>query len=135
MKLLSVTLLIFVACTATEPTVDSEVPVAGETAAATSTPAPSSLSTDAPQNEHTVHVGSRFTPDSIAIPAGEAVRIHFTRGEDATCADQIVFPDLGVKKSLAANETITVDLPPQPAGSTLAFACGMDMMKGSVVAR
>lgn len=40
--------------------------------------------------------------------------------------------ELNMRKKIAANETVTFDLPSQQA-RTLNFACGMDMMKGTVV--
>lgn len=60
------------------------------------------------------------------------VRLHFQRTAEDTCADEVVFADLGIRQALPANQTTTLTLPPQPAG-TLAFACGMGMMKGKLV--
>jgi plastocyanin domain-containing protein len=80
----------------------------------------------------TIHVGSAFSPASITVPQGQPVRLAFHRTDEPTCADEVVFPDLKIRKKLAANATTIVELPPQQA-RTLSFACGMDMMKGTVV--
>jgi plastocyanin domain-containing protein len=43
----------------------------------------------------------------------------------------VVFPSLGVKRALPLNEPVTIEV--TPARGELAFACGMDMLKGTVV--
>ena len=63
-----------------------------------------------------------------AIP----VKLHFRGSDKPTCADEIVLPELNMRKKIAANETVTFDIPAQQA-RTLHFACGMNMMKGTVV--
>lgn len=83
-------------------------------------------------HEQTIQVGAAFTPASVTIPANQPVRVHFRRTDEATCAEEIVIPELNMRKKIAANETVTFDLPAQQA-RTLNFACGMDMMKGTVV--
>jgi plastocyanin domain-containing protein len=98
------------------------------------TPAPATttqVSSSAVQ-EHTIDVAGEFTPASVTLKAGQPARLHFRRGDKPTCADEIVIPALKVRKKIAANQTVTIDVPAQQA-RTLTFACGMDMMKGSLV--
>ena len=83
-------------------------------------------------HEQTIEVAGEFTPASIAIPGNTPMRLHFRRSDKPTCADEIVLPELNQRKKIAANETVTFELPPQPA-RTFTFACGMNMMKGTVV--
>lgn len=99
--------------------------------AAAAEPAPAQ-GTPTSAGEVTIHVGSRFSPASITVPQGQPVRLAFHRTNDSTCADEVVFPDLKMRKKLPANTTTVVELPPQPT-RTLNFACGMDMMKGTIV--
>jgi plastocyanin domain-containing protein len=82
--------------------------------------------------EHTIDVAAGFTPASVTLKAGQPARLHFHRGDAATCADEIVLPELNLRKKLDANQTVTFDLPAQKA-RTLNFACGMGMMKGTAV--
>lgn len=99
------------------------------------TPTPPTVSAErvaAATSEQTIQVGATFTPASVTIPANQAIRLHFRRTNEATCADEIVLPELNLRKKIAANETITFDLPAQQA-RTLNFACGMGMMKGTVI--
>lgn len=83
--------------------------------------------------EATVNVtGNGFSPATINVTKGEPVRIHFKRDDQPTCADEVVFADLNIRRKLPANATTTVEVTPQKEGS-LTFACGMNMLKGSVV--
>jgi len=115
-----------------------EQPVAEQTASAEQTAPPPAATTAAAEtssaaiHEQTIQVGAEFTPSSVTIPANQTVRLHFRRTGEATCAEEIVLPELNMRKKIAGNETVTFDLPPQQA-RTLTFACGMNMLKGSVV--
>lgn len=110
-----------------------------EQRAAEQTPPPPAAATSATAGtssgsayEQTIQVGAAFTPSSVTVPANQPVRLHFRRTDEATCADEIVFPELNLRKKVGANATVTFDLPAQKA-RTLTFACGMDMIKGTAV--
>ena len=121
--------LALVACGKESQTVEQPTAApAQETASASAT----SATTAQAASEHTIDVAGEFSPASVTIPANTAVRLHFRRSDKPTCADEIVLPELNQRKKIAANETVTFELPPQQA-RTLTFACGMNMMKGSVV--
>jgi plastocyanin domain-containing protein len=77
---------------------------------------------------------SGFTPATITIPAGQPVTIVVTRKTDQTCAKEIVFPAQGIRKALPLNEEVEIALPASPKGETQ-YVCGMDMLKGTVVAQ
>ena len=84
--------------------------------------------------EFTVKVtGGEYLPASITVPKGQAVRIKFLRVADPSCGSEVVVPSLKLKKALPLNKPVYVDLPAQKAGTKIAFTCGMDMMKGSIV--
>jgi plastocyanin domain-containing protein len=73
-----------------------------------------------------------FVPAELAVAQGKPIRLVMTRETDQTCARQVVFASLNLKKDLPLNEPVTIDLPAQPAGR-LAYACGMDMVHGALV--
>jgi RND family efflux transporter MFP subunit len=75
-----------------------------------------------------------FTPPEVNVPPNTPVRLRFTRKVEATCATEVVLPALKITRALPLGTPVIVDLPPQPAGR-LAFACGMDMYKGTVIVR
>lgn len=72
-----------------------------------------------------------FQPASTRVRAGEKLTLVVTRKTDKTCAKEIVISSLGIRQDLPLNQTVRIPLGPQPAG-TIAFACGMDMIKGDV---
>jgi hypothetical protein len=76
-----------------------------------------------------------FTPPSLKIPSGgpgSRGTVSFVRTTNDTCATEVVFPDLQLKKDLPLNQVVRVDLPTDTA-KTLSFQCGMGMYKGAVV--
>jgi plastocyanin domain-containing protein len=46
----------------------------------------------------------------------------------------VVFPSLGITRTLPLNQPIDVEFTPQK-GQTLAFTCGMKMFAGTIVAK
>ncbi len=75
--------------------------------------------------------GSGFHPEKVTAAAGQNVTLVFRRVTDATCAKQVVFKDLGIRKDLPLNEDVEVTVTAK--SPALTFACGMDMLRGSVV--
>ena len=73
-----------------------------------------------------------FDPASINAKKGEKLTLAFYRADAENCGDEIVFPKLKIKKKLPVGETVLVEINPTESGE-LAFACGMDMLKGKVL--
>ncbi len=76
----------------------------------------------------------RFEPDDVKVPAGKPVTLVFERMTDETCAKQVVL-------KMADGSKIERDLPlgkpvelaaTFPAAGKLGYACGMDMIKGTI---
>lgn len=72
-----------------------------------------------------------FEPAKIALRAGTPARLTFVRTTDKTCGTEIVFPSLRIKRTLPLNEPVYIDFSPAKTGE-IAFACGMNMLKGVV---
>jgi plastocyanin domain-containing protein len=79
-----------------------------------------------------VSVKGGYAPELITAKPGVPLRIHFHRQEDAPCSEEVVFPDFGVRRRLPAFATTVVELPARAEGS-YGFACGMDMLHGTLV--
>jgi len=77
---------------------------------------------------------SGFEPDTLALQAGKAVRITFTRTTDETCAKEVVMSDYGIRKVLPLNQPVTVEFVPRKSAAA-GFVCGMNMLKGTLVIR
>ena len=87
------------------------------------------------RRESSVEVGaSGYSPSEVAAAAGEEVRLVFTRTSDEGCGQQLVFPDMNIRRDLPLDEAVPVDIT-MPASGSVAFTCGMGMYRGSVVVR
>ena len=73
-----------------------------------------------------------FEPSRVALTPGAPARLTFVRTTDATCATEVVFPELKIRQPLPLHQPVTVELPARDAGE-VTFACGMDMVKGVAV--
>ena len=82
-----------------------------------------------------IEVGARgYDPSEISAIPGEALHLVFTRTSDEGCGQQLVFPDLDVRRDLPLDEPVAVDVT-TPATGRLGFTCGMGMYRGAVVVR
>ena len=73
-----------------------------------------------------------FNPQRLTLKAGVPARITFTRTSDKTCATAVVFPSLNIRRDLPLNQPVAIEFTPDKPGE-IAFACGMNMLRGSVV--
>ncbi len=74
-----------------------------------------------------------YTPARVSAPAGRPLTLAFTRDDSPNCGGEVVFPSLGIRAKLPANETVLVNLPALPEGE-IRFACGMGMYRGMILA-
>jgi plastocyanin domain-containing protein len=78
-----------------------------------------------------------FAPSSLTVPKGppgSMATISFVRTTDQTCATEVVFPDLDVKKELPLYLVVAVEIPGD-AARTMTFQCGMGMYKGALLVK
>lgn len=75
-----------------------------------------------------------YTPAAIEVQVGKPVELTFTRKSDKTCATEVVMPDYKIKAALPLNKPVKVKFTPKKAGS-IAFACGMGMFRGQIIAQ
>ena len=73
-----------------------------------------------------------FSPSAVDVKKGERLELVFTRTTDDTCATEVVFPELSVKKELPLKAPVSIAVPTGEA-RTLTFQCGMGMYKSKVV--
>jgi membrane fusion protein, heavy metal efflux system len=73
-----------------------------------------------------------YEPAKLTLRAGTPARITFVRTTDKTCGTEVVFPSLNIKRALPLNEPVVIEFTPQKSGD-IAFACGMNMLHGTVV--
>lgn len=73
-----------------------------------------------------------FEPSSVKVKKGAPATLVFTRTSDDTCATEVVFPELSIKKDLPKGVAVAIAVPTEKE-QTLTFQCGMGMYKSSVV--
>jgi P-type Cu+ transporter len=79
-----------------------------------------------------VTVKGGYRPDVIRVRQGVPVELTFDRQESGDCTSRVVFPDFQVSAALPAGQRTTVRLEPGAAGE-FGFACGMNMIHGTLV--
>jgi plastocyanin domain-containing protein len=93
---------------------------------------PAPVAATGAQEVHLTVTDAGFEPAEVTIAKDRPIVLTVTRKTDQTCAREIVFKDLDLKRDLPLNQEVRIELPARPAG-TLNYACGMDMIKGSLV--
>jgi len=73
-----------------------------------------------------------YQPAKITLRAGVPARLTFLRTTDKTCGTEVVFPSLNIKRALPLNEAVVIEFTPAKSGD-IAFACGMNMLHGTIV--
>jgi RND family efflux transporter MFP subunit len=74
-----------------------------------------------------------FEPSRLALKAGVPARITFVRTTDQTCATSVVIAGLNIRRELPLNQPVTIEMTPKTG--EVAFACGMNMFHGTIVAQ
>ena len=73
-----------------------------------------------------------YEPAKITLRAGVPARLTFLRTTDKTCGTEVVFPSLNIKRALPLNEPAVIEFTITRSGD-MAFACGMNMLHGTIV--
>lgn len=76
-------------------------------------------------------VEGAYTPSMIHAVEGERLLLRFVQKSHSPCVREVVFPSLGIRRTLPPGETTEIELPPLPAGEVV-FHCGMKMVRGRI---
>ena len=89
----------------------------------------------APTGAVLIRVGSGgYEPSRINAKAGQPLKLAFFRADAQNCGRVVAFPELGIQRELPPGRTVVIEVTPRKSGS-LAFSCGMKMMRGELVVR
>jgi len=78
--------------------------------------------------------GAGFEPARITAASGTPLTLVFHREDAQNCVNAVVFPELGIRKTLPAGDTVVVVIP-SSGPREYHFACGMNMYRGALVIR
>lgn len=81
---------------------------------------------------HVTVTENGFEPKEVTIKNPSSTVLVMTRKTERTCATEAIFRETGRKYDLPMNEPVRVDLSGVQPGATLHYACGMDMLKGTI---
>lgn len=73
-----------------------------------------------------------YYPYESLAPAGKPVNLHLVTKDTFSCARAFTIPSLGVQVLLEATGEKVIQLPPQKAGTELAYTCSMGMYSGMI---
>jgi plastocyanin domain-containing protein len=82
---------------------------------------------------HVTVTENGFEPNEVTIKNPSSTVLVMTRKTERTCATEAIFRETGRKYDLPMNEPVRIDLSGVQPGATLHYACGMDMLKGTVM--
>jgi plastocyanin domain-containing protein len=77
-----------------------------------------------------IRVAGGYDPAHVRVRRGP-VRLVFDRQETSGCSEEVVLPDVGIRRYLPAHEETVIEFTPERAGR-YEFTCGMSMLRGSV---
>lgn len=117
-----------------QPAAEVAAPAA-DAAAAAAAPAPAGdAAAAAPAARVSITVADDgFHPAEVNGKVGQALTIVFTRTGKQGCGERVSFPSLQMEKDLPLDTAVEVTVTPAAAGR-LEFTCGMNMMRGAVIA-
>lgn len=80
-----------------------------------------------------VIVAGGYDPAAIRIAYGRPARLTFDRRETSSCSEELVIPELGIRRFLPAHQRTAIDVPATLARGTHEFTCGMGMLRGKLI--
>ena len=78
--------------------------------------------------------GGVYSPADVTVAKGQPVELTFIGGTSMGCGSTVVFPELGIRKALAAGVGTVVAFTPTKTGP-LRFTCPMKMYQGQVTVK
>jgi len=79
-----------------------------------------------------IRVAGGYEPREVRVRAGERVRLVFEREGGVGGGEEVVFPELGIRRFLTPREETVVEFTPERPGA-YEFTCGMGMLRGRVL--
>ena len=87
---------------------------------------------DASSGRMDIVVDGGYKPRTIRVSKGDTVTLNITRKDPNSCLEEIVIPDLKIKKYLPLNKKVEISFTPEKSGE-YRFQCGMNMYHGKLI--
>lgn len=84
------------------------------------------------QTVHMTVTEDGYVPARLEARKGEPLTLVITRKVERTCATELVVKEYGINQPLPLGKAVTVTFTPTKAGQ-VKYACGMDMISGTLV--
>lgn len=81
-----------------------------------------------------ITVKGGYSPSHIVLTKGVPARLVFVREETSGCSEELLIPELGIRRRLPAFAETVIDVTPLESGD-FAFTCGMRMLRGHLEVR
>ncbi len=83
--------------------------------------------------EPVIEIGlNGYTPNSISVPAGAAIKLHLKNVASYSCAQSFIIPKLGIQKVVPPGEEYIVEFVAPNRPGKIAFSCSMGMYRGVI---
>lgn len=79
-----------------------------------------------------VEVNGGYSPEKVVLKKGVPAVLNFTRKDQSSCLDRVVFSDFGINQALPVNQKQEIKIDTSKAGE-YQWACGMDMFHGKLI--
>jgi plastocyanin domain-containing protein len=77
-------------------------------------------------------VDGGYKPARIKVKKGKTTILRITRKDPNTCLEEIILPELKIKKFLPLNKLVEIPITPEKEGE-YRFHCGMNMFHGMII--
>ncbi len=74
-----------------------------------------------------------YEPKILKAAAGAPIQLNLVTQNTTGCARSIVFNSLQIEKVLPVSGTVSIQVPAQPKGTVIRYACSMGMYTGQIV--
>jgi plastocyanin domain-containing protein len=82
--------------------------------------------------EVAITVKGGYTPDVIVVKSGRPLRLRFTRQENSSCSEMVLFPEFNQSAMLPEGDEVLVEFTPDKPGE-YNFQCQMGMLRGKLI--
>src|SRR3989344_4287841 len=67
-----------------------------------------------------------YTPNTISIKKGKAIKLNFIRKDSSSCLEEVVLSEFKIRKFLPLDIRVAIEIKPKNSGE-FPFSCGMNM--------